>query len=440
MIKTNEFEKIFLLYALDNPVYLEPLERGFFSVPEIDLLATLSKRYYKKYKISPSKENLWMLISTGELEERCNKVFFDEIFKKNINEFDIAWVEETAQSWIKWKHLDSSIVDTVEYINTTKVTPENVGEIVDSVKNMINGRNNITFDNDLGTNFFDASSHVRKAEDLLSSNYEFIDKNIGGHSKGTLNVYVAPPNTGKSLFLCQDAANYCKTGKNVLYVSLEMGGQKVHKRIGSDIFNINVNKYDKKADDIEFMKRKISEFKEHNMVIPGALTVRNYETSNATADDIDNFIGYVEDITGIVYDVVLVDYINIMKDKRNPNSESTYIKIKNICEDLRAVAQRRNIVLLSATQTTRCLALDTKVETKAGIVDISTLEEGDFIMGKDDWVKVTKIFPIETLPKVYKVKTKSGKEIICGPNHLFPVHDVFVKASELLIGHKLKIK
>tara|TARA_R110000737_G_scaffold151084_1_gene180390 strand:+ start:386 stop:1690 length:1305 start_codon:yes stop_codon:yes gene_type:complete len=353
MINTNEFEKIFLLYALDKPVYLEPVERGFFSVPEIDLLATLSKRYYTKFKKSPSKDNLWMLISTGELEDRCPKVFFDEIFKKNIKDYDIEWVEETAQSWIKWKHLDSSIVDTVEYVNTVKVSPENVGDVVETVKNMINGRNNITFDDDLGTDFFNTSSHVMAAEDLLSSNYDFIDKNIGGHSKGTLNVYVAPPNTGKSLFLCQDAANYCKIGKNVLYISLEMGGQKVHKRIGADIFNINVNQYDKKSKDEEFMKRKISEFKEHNLIAPGALTVKNYETSNGTADDIDNFIGKVQELTGIVYDVVLVDYINIMKDKRNPNSESTYIKIKNICEDLRAVAQRRNVVLLSATQTNR---------------------------------------------------------------------------------------
>ena len=353
MINTNEFEKIFLLFSMENPIYLEQIERGFFTVPEIDLLATLSKRYYQKFKKAPTKENLWMLISTGNLEEKCSEVFFNEIFKKRLSEYDVEWVEQTAQSWIKWKHLDSSIVDIVEYINTAKVTPDNVGSIVDDVKNMINGRNNVTFDDDLGTDFFNATSHIRKAEDLLSSNYDFIDQNTGGHSKGTLNVYVGPPNTGKSLFLCQDAAKYVKAGKNVLYISLEMGGQKVHKRIGADIFNINVNEYDDKSSDEDFMNRKIKEFKELHINTPGALTVRNYPTSTATADDIDNFIGKIQDVTGIIYDVVLVDYINIMKDRRNPNSESTYLKIKNIAEDLRAVAQRRNIVIMSATQTTR---------------------------------------------------------------------------------------
>tara|TARA_R110000796_G_scaffold153583_3_gene270165 strand:+ start:7428 stop:8729 length:1302 start_codon:yes stop_codon:yes gene_type:complete len=411
MINTNEFEKIFLLYALDKPVYLDPLERGFFSVPEIDILARLSKRYYHKFKKAPSKENLWMLISTGELEEVCPKPFFDEIFKKNIADYDLEWVEETAQSWIKWKHLDSSIIDTVEYINTVKVTPENIGDMVESVKNLINGRNNITFDDDLGTDFFDAKSHVRNAEDLLSSNYDFIDKNIGGHSKGTLNVYVAPPNTGKSLFLAQDAANYCKTGKNVLFISLEMGGQKIHKRIGSDIFNINVNEYDEKSLDIPFMQKKIQEFKDHNMITPGALTVKNYETSNGTADDMDNFIGKVQELTGITYDVVLVDYINIMKDKRNPNSESTYLKIKNICEDLRAVAQRRNIVLLSATQTNRA-------GFESSSINMGMIAESAGLAATCDTILAIIQTPEMNLEKIYwlkilKVRDGQGKGMKC---------------------------
>lgn len=353
MINTGQFEKVFLLFALQNPKYLESTEKGFFTVPEVDLLVSISKQYFSKFKKAPSAEQLWMIITTKDLEERCSKVFFDEIFKKDLSDYDVEWVEETAKSWIKFKHLDSSIVDTVEFIQGQKVTPENVGDIIESVKNMINGRNNITFDDDLGVDFYDATVHIRKEEDLVSSNYNFIDDNIGGYTKGTLNVYVAPPNVGKSLFMGNDAANYIKDGKNVLVISLEMGAQKIIKRIGSNLFNININKYDNKAKDSKFMQGKINEFREQSLVTPGQLTIRNYPTSSATADDIDNYIGKIEETTGIVYDVVIIDYVNILRDKRNPNSESTYIKIKNICEDLRAVAQRRNVVIISATQTTR---------------------------------------------------------------------------------------
>lgn len=414
MINTGQFEKVFLLFALQNPKYLESTEKGFFTVPEVDLLVSISKQYFSKFKKAPSAEQLWMIITTKDLEERCSKVFFDEIFKKDLSDYDVEWVEETAKSWIKFKHLDSSIVDTVEFIQGQKVTPENVGDIIESVKNMINGRNNITFDDDLGVDFYDATAHIRKEEDLVSSNYNFIDDNIGGYTKGTLNVYVAPPNVGKSLFMGNDAANYIKDGKNVLVISLEMGAQKIIKRIGSNLFNININKYDNKAKDSKFMQGKINEFREQSLVTPGQLTIRNYPTSSATADDIDNYIGKIEETTGIVYDVVIIDYVNILRDKRNPNSESTYIKIKNICEDLRAVAQRRNVVIISATQTTR------------GGFDSSSIGLGDIAESAGLAATCDNIMAIIQTPemmldklywlKLLKVRDGSGKNIKCRIN------------------------
>jgi replicative DNA helicase len=406
MINTHEFEKIFLIFALQNPTYLEPIERHFFSVPEIDLLATLSKRYYKKYKIPPSKENLWMLISTGELTEKCNKIFFDEVFKKNIKDYDIKWVEETAQSWIKWKHLDSSIVDTVEFINTAKVTPENVSEIVENVKNLINGRNNITFDDDLGSSFWNEKSHERLKENLISSNYHFFDDNSGGHSKGTVVIYVAPPNVGKSLFMGQDAAKYIKAGKNVLYISLEMGAQKIHKRIGSDLFNIIIEDYDKKSENPEYMKKKIKEFRDQSIIEPGDLTIKNYPTSSATVDDIDNFIGKVQDITNIKYDVVIVDYLNILRDKRNPNSESTYLKIKNISEDLRALSQRRNLVIISASQTTRSGANNLEI-------DLSHIAESAGLAATVDTIFAIIQTPEMNLENMYWLKVLKDRDGKC---------------------------
>ena len=350
MINTNQFEKLFFLFSLENPTFLNSTNKGFFSLPEIELLSTVAKTYYNKYKKTPSSEQLWMIISTKSLESKCSRVFFDEVFKKSLDSYDRDWIEQTAISWIKWKHLDSSIIDTVEYLQNQKVTPENVTDIIETVKDIILKRNNISFDSDLGTDFFNPLNHIAKAEDLVSSNWDFLDKSIKGYTKGTLNAYVAPPNTGKSLFMANDAANYVCAGKNVLFVSLEMGAQKIIKRIGSNMFNIDINVYDEKSKDTDFMQQKIKSFIDSNLFKPGTLTIKNYPTSTATVDDLDTFIGKIEEINDIRYDVVIIDYINILKDRRNPNTENLYIKIKNICEDLRALAQRRNIVLISATQ------------------------------------------------------------------------------------------
>jgi hypothetical protein len=50
---------------------------------------------------------------------------------------------------------------------------------------------------------------------------------------------------------------------------------------------------------------------------------------------------------------VFVDYINIMRNYRNPNTENTYMKIKQIAEDLRAMAIKHNWTIITATQTNR---------------------------------------------------------------------------------------
>ena len=50
---------------------------------------------------------------------------------------------------------------------------------------------------------------------------------------------------------------------------------------------------------------------------------------------------------------VFVDYLNIMKNYRNPNSENTYMKIKQIAEDLRAMGKKNGWCIITATQTNR---------------------------------------------------------------------------------------
>jgi hypothetical protein len=59
----------------------------------------------------------------------------------------------------------------------------------------------------------------------------------------------------------------------------------------------------------------------------------------------------VEETHGIKFKVVIIDYINIMKNWRNPNSENTYMKIKQIAEDVRGMAMSNGWAVITATQT-----------------------------------------------------------------------------------------
>lgn len=89
------------------------------------------------------------------------------------------------------------------------------------------------------------------------------------------------------------------------------------------------------------------------MDIMGKLWVKEFPTSSASVKDIERYVIKLEDKLGIKFKVVIVDYINIVSNWRNPNSENTYFKIKQIAEDLRAIAVRNNWVVITATQVNR---------------------------------------------------------------------------------------
>ena len=78
-----------------------------------------------------------------------------------------------------------------------------------------------------------------------------------------------------------------------------------------------------------------------------------YPTSQATVPDIENYLLDVEESTGKKLKAVVIDYINILSNYRNPNSENTYMKIKQIAEDLRGMADRNNWLIVTATQIKR---------------------------------------------------------------------------------------
>jgi len=61
----------------------------------------------------------------------------------------------------------------------------------------------------------------------------------------------------------------------------------------------------------------------------------------------------MEETKGIKFKVIILDYINILKNWRNPNSENMYMKIKQIAEDLRAMAMRNDWAIVTATQINR---------------------------------------------------------------------------------------
>src|SRR5574343_628653 len=167
---------------------------------------------------------------------------------------------------------------------------------------------------------------------------------------------MGPQKKGKSIWLCNMTVNAVRLGHNTALISLEMGSDEFMMRLGANAFNIKMDDYPEMSRNSEFMKKKIDKFKKgsgNSLVPPGHFTVQEFGSSTLSVPDLEEYLKQVEETKGIKLELVVVDYINIMKNWRNQNSENTYMKIKQISEDLRAMAKRNEWVIVSATQTNR---------------------------------------------------------------------------------------
>ena len=46
----------------------------------------------------------------------------------------MKWLTSTSEAWIKWRTFDATLIDTIEYIKTTEVTPDNADSIISESK------------------------------------------------------------------------------------------------------------------------------------------------------------------------------------------------------------------------------------------------------------------------------------------------------------------
>lgn len=410
---SQDYEKIFFRLSLERTKYLTTIKSGFYSSEEIDILSTLSLKFYNKFNETPKKEQLKLLVENASgAKDRISDNIINILFEVDLDQYDEEWLLSTAESWIKWRNFDTTLNDTIEFVKTTSVTPENTDHIISKVKTLINERNNLTFNSDIGLDFFDVESHDQKSTEKISSGYNFLDRVLeGGYDKGgNLVVYAGEQNIGKSIYLANDAAEFVKAGTNTAVITAEMAAHKFVKRIGSNLLSIPIGEYTEKSKNKDYVKRKL-ETVGNGFTPPGSLFIKQMPTSQATVLDIEAHLAQIEEEKGIKLGAIVIDYINILANYRNPNSENTYMKIKQIAEDLRAMGVRNNWLIITATQITRNGYNSTDI-TMNDIAESAGLSHtADVMLGiiQDDIMRANNEYRL----KILKIRDGEGKGTKC---------------------------
>lgn len=276
-------------------------------------------------------------------------------FKKFIETFQYGesdWEVETPDGWVDIQ----AVGKTVEY-DVWKIELENGLnlECADNHIVLINNSGDIyeTYTQDLNKGDlvltktgFSAVKNVGKT-DRIENMY---DLEIDSESKLYYTNDIVSHN---SIWLANMATSSIRMGYNAAYISMEMRDRKVIKRLGANLLNIKMSEYNKIARDKDKIKSRIKNIGFDNLKTPGKLYVKEYPTSTASVQDIERWLLKMQEMKGIKFKTVFVDYINIMRNWRNPNSENTYMKIKQLAEDLRAMAVRNEWCVVTATQVNR---------------------------------------------------------------------------------------
>ena len=351
-MELSHSQNIILRYIIENPVYMETCLPSYFSNESLGEIMTVVSDFWGRYHEIPKCDQI---IESFKIQGKSDLVSTEEIrslFNVNLKSYEDAWLMETTEFFIEYKTLTKSAVDGLKYIQSTPVDSENIRGVIDNFKRIILERNNIDFNFDEGLDFFNPNNHKQLSHKTFSSGFPFIDTVLGGgFSAKALYVFMGMPKVGKSLWMGNLGIQGMKKGHNVAIISLEMGDRKYVKRLGSNLLNIPISDYNQVSNDDEAMKKKLNNLTYDNFSVPGQLLIKEFPTSQASVNDIENYLKKVEETKGIKFKIIVIDYINIMKNWRNPNSENTYMKIKQIAEDLRGMAVRNEWAIITGTQT-----------------------------------------------------------------------------------------
>lgn len=354
------FEILAFFYILKDPSLIKNFNKRFFTEPTIVAIFDYAQDFVNQYKEEPTPEQLYELIKVSGKEE----IGLDSIKtlwqnQSGLSKYSDDWLKTNISAWGKFRSFYTGLENTIAYVKQlpTNIAYTDTEMYINRASNIFNNGASFSVNTTEGYDFFDLENHVIKDEDTHSTGYKFMDLCLkGGFMKKGLYIIMGAPKVGKSQWLCNLAANSVKMGYNTIYITLEMSYQKVSNRIGSNLFNINIDDYQTALKDKNKMKQAAQSFHNSLMIPAGKFYLEEFPTSTATASDIENFVLKKEAELSKLYNCefkfanVFIDYVNIMRDQRGNSGDNTYIKIKNICEDVRAVGQRNQWAMISVTQ------------------------------------------------------------------------------------------
>ena len=348
----------------------------------------------------------------------------------DLNDGHYAWFMEEFESFTRRQELERAILESADLLEQGDYDP---------VEKLIKDAVQISLTKDMGTDYFEDPrtrlEAIKSNNGQTSTGWPALDKKLyGGFNKGELEIFAGGSGSGKSLFMQNLMVNWVQQGLNCAFITLELSEDLCSMRMDAMMTNTASKDIFRDIDNVE-MKVKLMAKK------AGELRIK-YLPAQSTVNDVRAYVKELEVQTGIKIDAMCIDYLDLLMPitaKVSPND--LFVKDKYVSEEIRNLGKELGIIMVSASQLNRCLALDTIVTHKQkGNIQIQDINVGDYIKNATTYVKVDKVYNI-TEQDVYRITTKSGKVIECSAKHKFPTNSGLKDINNgLQVGDKLLVE
>ncbi|AYP68612.1 replicative DNA helicase [Exiguobacterium phage vB_EalM-132] len=372
--------KILALMARDRGfyvVYKDIIKPKYFkSAVHMDMVRIVHEHYDREMERAkqkgtevnpPTTEVLWeevrKLTKHNARKKELKDIYTDtvlDIYEQDLS--DAEYIKDSVVEFGKTRAIEEAILSSMQELEKENTDYE---IIEDSIRTAVKVGEDIS---DLGIDYFENAEERMQTYsegidgvERIPTGLSGIDRVTGGGlGRGELGVVIAPPNRGKSFALTNIGAGGVSRGYNVFHYTLEMPEKQVARRYDNKLLLKDFN-YLK-----EFSEKALVALKNLQSLIKGQLIIKKYRTNECSVDTLRSHITQVYMQKGIKPDVIIVDYADLLKPRRNYGDKR--FELESIYLDLRDLGDEFDCPVWTASQANRG-ALDKKVITIADLAE-----------------------------------------------------------------------
>lgn len=362
------------------------LNPKFLEVSYIKIVAIWIKDYFKKFKEAPKKNII-----------KLYRSHIDELKDESLQENILTFIEKLDKDYdsIKVSNEDFAIQNAIKYLKARSL--KNFSEDIDSyiasgdiekAENCVTKFRKVEIASGEGVSLLEDSDIITESfteeQDLLFAYPGDFGRLIGDIHREDFIAFLAPMKAGKTFQLVDFGIEALKNNLKVVMYSLEMSRTNMIKRVWTalsgqitkdieievpyfeedgDKWRIEKKVVNKKASSVLEVKKKQTSLK--RLFRGGAFRIYAEPAYSMTVESLENKL---DDLAyeGFYPDVIIIDYADIMA----PSDKNEYRQqIDGIWKRLRALAQKRKAVVVTASQTNRG-AISREVEAEDVAEDI----------------------------------------------------------------------